>query len=103
MRPCPPTGTVEACQECTDRNWDENEGPVVFWDECGGTEAPFAEVDAESSDQSASWKWRCMECSAAGPMAADILAPQHDCKSRGPFDEVSRLLVEPVAESGDPS
>lgn len=48
------------------------------------------------------WKWTCQECGATGPMPEDILAPQHDCKSRGPFDEVARLLVEPVTESTGP-
>jgi hypothetical protein len=40
-----PTFTWECCQECTDRSWDENEGPVVTWEECGGTGKYWAEID----------------------------------------------------------
>lgn len=46
------------------------------------------------------WKWTCQECGATGAMPEDILETPHDCKSRGPFEEVARLLVEPVEEKG---
>lgn len=43
VRPCPSEGAYEACQECTDRNWDENAGPVILWNECQGTGAIWDE------------------------------------------------------------
>ena len=49
-----PKYTWECCKECSDRSWDESEGPVVTWDECGGTGKYWAEIDAEreSADSS---------------------------------------------------
>lgn len=43
-----PTEPVDACEECTARSWEENEGGIITWTECGGTGATFAEVDAEN-------------------------------------------------------
>ncbi|MCY1718597.1 hypothetical protein OVA26_16795 [Microbacterium sp. SL62] len=45
------------------------------------------------------WKWSCQECSDTGAMPADALQRVHDCTSRGPFDEVARLLVELWAQA----
>jgi hypothetical protein len=44
-RPCPSTGTVEACAECTAANWEFHEGPVVEWAECW-----LNHVDGEDDD-----------------------------------------------------
>jgi len=63
--------------------------------ECPGWH-PWDEAIYGPRPQIQLWKWTCQECAATGPMPHDLLSTPHDCKSRGPFDEVARLLVEPV-------
>lgn len=49
---------------------------------------------AGESDVPERWTWTCEDCDASGVLSDDILTPMHDCRSRGPFDEVSRLVIE---------
>lgn len=47
VSPCPSTGPVVACRECTERSAEEYEGPVVDWDECQGEGKLWAELDED--------------------------------------------------------
>ena len=48
-RPCP-SAMWDCCQECSTRNWDESEGGIVTWDECGGTGAFFEDEPTDRGD-----------------------------------------------------
>lgn len=93
-RPCP-TRMYDCCQECSTRNWEESEGGVVIWDECGGTGMLFAKMDAESSEWSArahSDPYCATHCSPGGKHSQCGCACDHRSSVQEP--EPTHVLTE---------